>query len=719
MKRLLSIFIVLSLLLSLSITAFALNTEVNDGTSFINTMQSVVGKEDVTLTQNCIAIPTTLYSNMRIVVETESATNVKGFICWAAQIYGVTQAQAFIGVSSSVCTISAGNSCTIETASGDYGSMSSQVENSWILFNLLTPLTAGSDDVKITIKMYGSSALNALPNDDDLKTSITYTFNAPEQVDEPDANYMDITAVDVSSVYDGTQVYVDDTVSVKFTSSSGWSNTSGKTFALKYNSEVFALAGALPDGLSETEGTITGNAAAFSEKSIEFKALAQDNDNVDGSFSFSESTGTSSLDSGKVTVILKPIQFTVTDSVEKDYGSYVIYQVNKTYDGQQHTFDIVVTEPANGVTIEYNDTQDEDSSYTDDKPVYTDASSSDFIVKITAKGYREQDVYVSFAVKRAPVTITPEDITINAGDPLPPNFKFKVSGLLNDDTLEIVPNIYVNDYTGQPGTYSIVAYGAVSEGNYSIAYATGKLTVKDVWIVKLDDTEYKVEKGDPFTFPSAPTKPGYIFMGWRGADGATYQPGDEVAISGDTSFKAVWANMPDVTPGGGDEPDVDVFPFYDVSVNAWYYDAVKYVWDNGLMNGTGTAEFSPNTTLNRAMVWTILARLDGVDVDGGASWYAKAQEWAVAEGVSDGTDPMGAVTREQLVTMLWRFKGEPTVDFLLTSPDADTISDWAREAMRWAVSNGIIEGDENGCITPTATATRAQAAAIFMRFVEQ
>lgn len=591
--------------------------------------------------------------------------------------------------------------------------------DTWILFNLLTPLTAGSADVKIIIKMYGSSALNTPPDDKDLKTSITYTFKAPEQVDEPDVNYMDITAVDVSSVYGGTQVYVDDTVSVKFTSSSDWGEVSGKTFALKYNTGVFALAGALPDGLSGTEGTITGNADAFSEKSIEFKALAQDSDNVEGSFSFSESIGTSSLDSGEVTVILKPIQFTVTESEEKVQGSYITYQVNKTYDGQQHTFDIVVTEPANGAVIKYNDLKDEDSGYTDEKPVYTDVSSSDFIVKITAKGYREQDVYVSFAVKRAPVTITPEDITINAGDPLPPNFKFKVSGLLNDDTLEIVPNIYVKDYTGQPGTYSIVAYGAVSEGNYSITYATGTLTVNDVWIVKLDDTEYKIVKGEDFTFPKAPTKPGCIFLGWRGADGATYQPGDEVAISGDTSFKAVWANMPDVTPGGGDEPDVDVFPFYDVSVNAWYYDAVKYVWDNGLMNGTGTAEFSPNTTLNRAMVWTILARLDGVDVDGGATWYSKAQEWAMAEGVSDGTDPMGAVTREQLVTMLWRFKGEPAVDFLLTSPDADTISDWAREAMRWAVSNGIIEGDENGCITPTATATRAQAAAIFMRFVEQ
>lgn len=231
-----------------------------------------------------------------------------------------------------------------------------------------------------------------------------------------------------------------------------------------------------------------------------------------------------------------------------------------------------------------------------------------------------------------------------------------------------------------------------------------------------------ISQGESYKLPSAPTKPGYIFMGWRGADGATYQPGDEVSITADTSFKAVWANMPDITPGTpdepDDEPDVDVFPFYDVSAGAWYYDAVKYAWEHELMNGVTATQFSPNTTLNRAMIWTMLARLDGVNTDGGASWYAKAQEWAMAEGVSDGTDPMGAVTREQLVTMLWRFKGEPTVDFLLTAKDADTVSSWAYEAMRWAVAEGIIEGDENGLITPTATATRAQAAAIFMRFIE-
>ena len=278
---------------------------------------------------------------------------------------------------------------------------------------------------------------------------------------------------------------------------------------------------------------------------------------------------------------------------------------------------------------------------------------------------------------------------------------------------------------------TVDAYGVVtgvSQGTVTITAKAGDVsakctvTVDPTWTVTLDGVEHTVIKGQTFTFPSAPTKPGYIFMGWRGVDVVTYQPGDEVAITGDASFKAIWANMPDITPGTpdvpDDEPDVDVFPFYDVSAGAWYYDAVKYVWEHELMNGVSATQFSPNTTLNRAMIWTMLARLDGVNTDGGASWYAKAQEWAMAEGVSDGTDPMGAVTREQLVTMLWRFKGEPTVDFLLTAKDADTVSSCAYEAMRWAVAEGIIEGDENGVISPTATATRAQAAAIFMRFIE-
>lgn len=158
--------------------------------------------------------------------------------------------------------------------------------------------------------------------------------------------------------------------------------------------------------------------------------------------------------------------------------------------------------------------------------------------------------------------------------------------------------------------------------------------------------------------------------------------------------------------------------FTDVAPGAWYYDAVAYVSENGLMNGVDTGIFDPDGSLTRAMVWTILARIEGADTEGGETWYAKARDWAMDTGVSDGTDAMGAITREQLVTMLWRSRGEPVVDFLLTARDADSISSWAYEAMRWAVSEGIIEGDENGFISPAATATRAQAAAIIMRFIE-
>lgn len=158
--------------------------------------------------------------------------------------------------------------------------------------------------------------------------------------------------------------------------------------------------------------------------------------------------------------------------------------------------------------------------------------------------------------------------------------------------------------------------------------------------------------------------------------------------------------------------------FTDVAPGAWYYDAVAYVSENSLMNGVDTGIFDPDGSLTRAMVWTILARIEGADTEGGETWYAKARDWAMETGVSDGTDAMGAITREQLVTMLWRSRGEPVVDFLLTARDADSISSWAYEAMRWAVSEGIIEGDENGFISPAATATRAQAAAIIMRFIE-
>ena len=225
--------------------------------------------------------------------------------------------------------------------------------------------------------------------------------------------------------------------------------------------------------------------------------------------------------------------------------------------------------------------------------------------------------------------------------------------------------------------------------------------------------------------PAAPSKPGYIFMGWKCSDGHTHQANETVTVEKDMTFTAVWSNLPDIEPGEPDEPDVPDFPFTDVSVNAWYYEAVKYVYANGIMNGMDRYSFQPNGTLTRAMVWTMLARLDGVDTEGGNSWYAKAQEWATANSVSDGENPTGEVTREQLVTMLYRYAqykgydvsiGEDTN--ILSYVDVDQVSDWAMEAFQWACGTGVIEGDENSALTPKASTTRAQAAAMFMRFIE-
>lgn len=165
-------------------------------------------------------------------------------------------------------------------------------------------------------------------------------------------------------------------------------------------------------------------------------------------------------------------------------------------------------------------------------------------------------------------------------------------------------------------------------------------------------------------------------------------------------------------------PDGWANPYGDVAANAWYYDAVAYVSASGMMTGTSAAAFSPDAATTRAMIWTVLARLNGQSVDGGSPWYAAAQSWAVSAGVSDGTDPTGNITREALAAMLYRAAGSPAVsgNFLAFS-DGDSVSSWAESAMLWATQNGIIGGID-GALTPQGQATRAQVAAMLQRFME-
>ena len=120
--------------------------------------------------------------------------------------------------------------------------------------------------------------------------------------------------------------------------------------------------------------------------------------------------------------------------------------------------------------------------------------------------------------------------------------------------------------------------------------------------------------------------------------------------------------------------------------------------------------------MSRAMLMTVLARLDGIDTENGVPWYQKGIDWAVERGISDGSGPEQSITREQLVTMLHRYAGSPKAESDLSVFTDAAVSGYAAEAMRWAVSQEILVGFEDGTLQPKGTATRAQVSALVMRF---
>ena len=181
---------------------------------------------------------------------------------------------------------------------------------------------------------------------------------------------------------------------------------------------------------------------------------------------------------------------------------------------------------------------------------------------------------------------------------------------------------------------------------------------------------------------------------------------------------------PPVTSGNGvfSEPVLNTvpMPYVDVTPSAWYYSSVDYMWQRSLMGGVSANRFGPQATTSNAMIWTILARLAGVDVTaGGGIWYENARSWAVSNRISDGVGPNNAVTREQLATMLWNYRGSPAASYDLGRfGDRGQISTYqAENALRWAVANNIVSGSGNR-LNPRGTATRAEVAAMITRFCQ-
>lgn len=234
-----------------------------------------------------------------------------------------------------------------------------------------------------------------------------------------------------------------------------------------------------------------------------------------------------------------------------------------------------------------------------------------------------------------------------------------------------------------------------------------------------------------------PTRAGYTFLGWY--DGETRYEALTDALASGTTLTAKWQEnndtpVPPVVPSKPSrpskpskpaEPDTGrKLPFTDVISGSWYYDGVKYAYDNGLMNGTSANEFNPNANTTRSMIVTILARMEGVNTSGGETWYARGREWSMGAGISDGTNMTGKITREQLAAMLYRYAKLKGYDVSASADisgytDASSVSSWATDAMRWAVSAGLINGRTATTLAPQGNATRAEVASILMRFMQK
>ena len=159
--------------------------------------------------------------------------------------------------------------------------------------------------------------------------------------------------------------------------------------------------------------------------------------------------------------------------------------------------------------------------------------------------------------------------------------------------------------------------------------------------------------------------------------------------------------------------------FTDVPDSFWGAEAIDFATSRELFSGTSETTFSPNDAMTRAMIVTVLARLDGEDTTGGETWYEIGRKWAMENGISDGTGMMNRLTREQLIAMLWRYAGNPTGEKSLADfKDAGSVSDYAQEAFSWAVEQGIITGMSADTLNPKGEATRAQVSSILMRFCE-
>ena len=367
-------------------------------------------------------------------------------------------------------------------------------------------------------------------------------------------------------------------------------------------------------------------------------------------------------------------------------------------------------------------------------------------------------------------TITPKTLTITADShevyvgSRQPELTYTIDGLVGTDTLTIAPTLSTDANMYRAGTYAITfASEAAAGNNYSITYVNGTLTVKNypyipqpTYDVEIADDstggEVSASKklaysGDTITITVVPDA-GYELTKLTVTD----SHGNAVSVTKisdskytfkmlgyDVKIDAVFAKTDTTCPGGSSCP---MYPYTDLYTSLWYHDGIHYCIEHGLMIGTGTNIFEPNIATSRAMIVTILWRLEGSPIVNYAmdfedvtadQWYTEAIRWAasekIVEGYGDGKfGTNDAITREQMVTIMFRYAKYKGYDVsvgkntnILSYDDAFDVAEWAIPAMQWACGSGMIQGIADGNqmnLAPQGNATRAQAAAILQRYCE-